>query len=198
MPLLLILQFPILTHCAVLLDYPSLKLLAIGLLIVGVSYNALVRANAIAWLIALGLLVSLLVLWQLQLIDSLLVATPILIPLMLLVVFGTTLRPGQEALVTQIGERARGPLEPEMRRYTRNVTWLWTVVFFALTLEAIFLALYANAVQNFAIWSWLINIVNPVFIGSLFVLEFIYRKRRFPDHPHPSFMDYLSIVRNAR
>jgi uncharacterized membrane protein len=107
--------------------------------------------------------------------------------------FGATLRRGMESIVTSIGERARGPLDADMRAYTRKVTLVWTVVFFCLSLEALLLALIDRTVM----WSWLVHIFNPLLITVIFLSEFAYRKQRFPHHDHPRLIDYVSIVRDG-
>jgi len=191
---LLILQYPFVSHLAILADNPELKLLSLGILMVGIFIHKVARPNIGACLATLCSLAALGLLWWSQGLDYLVFAGPIMLPLMLLFVFGETLREHREPLVTAIGEAARGPLSPDMRRYTRKVTWLWTLFFALMAIEGIVLLAFGTV----SAWSWLINIINPLLIAILFIGEFTYRRYRFPNHPHPTFLDYLEIVREAR
>ena len=194
MQFLLILQYPVTAHLAFLSGLLWLKLAALFLVVVGVQWDSLraMQTSAIAITVVLGIALG--VIAATGWINTILLVLPGVIPLALLCVFGATLMKGAEPLVTAIGEQSRGPLSPTMRRYTRTITWLWTSLFAALTIEATLAALYADL----TLWSWVINIGNPIAITCLFVGEFLYRKHRFPDHDHPSFAEYFDIVRKAR
>ena len=47
----------------------------------------------------------------------------------LAIMFGLTLRPGQEPLVTALARRVHGGLTPGMAAYSRKVTLVWSVYF---------------------------------------------------------------------
>jgi uncharacterized membrane protein len=194
MQLVLVFQYPVVAHAAFVLGDERLKLVALILLIGGICYRGIrtVRPGPIA--VATVLIGTLVAFHFLASVSQLLRLLPVLVPSFLLVVFGATLLPGREPLVTAIGESARGPLSATMRRYTANVTRMWVIVFAALIAEALIGWWLADPV----IWSWLMHIVNPMVITVLFVGEFVLRKHWFPDHPHPTFFDYLAIVRDAR
>lgn len=192
-PSLFFLQFPVLTHVGILIGNRSLSFLAFLLLTLGFCIQ-LIRVNRlyqIAAMVAASSVLSYLYLRGMT--DWLVYVPPIFIPLFLTFFFGATLRRGRESIVTSIGERARGPLDDDMRAYTRKVTLVWTLVFLCLSLEALLLALIDQTI----IWSWLVNIFNPLLIIVIFVGEFAYRKQRFPQHDHPRFIDYFSIARDG-
>lgn len=205
MRLLLFLQYPLVNHLGAFLESDEIRLLSLALVILGIALPRLMPSTLLlvastlrGWLMLLGSWSVLLIVSYLNLIHWLYLLLPGLIPLTFGIVFGASLRTGAEPLVTRIGEQARGPLTMEMRRYTRTVTLLWTAVFMLLTLQAIVLMTLKFTDQgSLVVESWLLNVVSPVCIGALFVGEFWFRKRRFPRHDHPTFWNYLAIVRRA-
>lgn len=192
LPVLLI-SYPLLVHISILLNQTALQALAIVCFAAGLLFRPLSNFRPLAWL-GLGLAILIAVLldyFRATLI--LLYLPPILFPLMMLIVFGRTLLPGQEPLVTTIGEQARGPLCDGMRRYTRHVTTLWCLVFLFLTASAIVLPW----LDDKSLWSWFSNVVSYILVGLLFVGEFLLRKKLFPHHDHPGFIEYLRIIVTA-
>lgn len=96
--------------------------------------------------------------------------------LMLAFLFGRTLAAGREPLVALFARLVHGSIPPEVERYTRQVTLAWTL-FFA-TLFTVSCALYFG---NFlAAWSLLANILSPILITAMFVVEYAVRLRALP------------------
>lgn len=112
---------------------------------------------------------------------------PPAISLFFCLLFGKTLLPGNEPLVTRIARFERGELSPELIAYTRRVTWVWTGFLLIVTLESILLAVFASVET----WSLFANMLNYVFIGALFVAEYIYRINRFGRSGHASLWRML-------
>jgi len=79
--------------------------------------------------------------------------------------------------VTQFATAFHGELAPQARRYTRGVTVAWTIFF--LTLFAVSCALYLAGFLE--AWSLLVNIVGPLLVGAMFVVEYLVRHRVLPD-----------------
>ena len=98
------------------------------------------------------------------------------INLALAFVFGRTLAPGREPLVATFARVLHGELPPEVRAYTRKVTAAWTLFFLAL--------FTASCVLWFggflAAWSLLANILSPVLIAAMFLVEYAVRMRALP------------------
>lgn len=96
--------------------------------------------------------------------------------LVLGILFGRTLAAGREPLVTRFARMIHGELPPDVVRYTRQVNVAWTVFFAALcTLSC---ALYfLRAIEA---WSLLANILTPLLVGAMFVLEYAVRLRVLP------------------
>lgn len=112
---------------------------------------------------------------------------PPAISLFFCLLFGKTLLLGNEPLVTRIARFERGELSPELIVYTRRVTWVWTGFLLIVTLESILLAVFAGVET----WSLFANMLNYVFIGALFVAEYIYRINRFGQSGHASLWRML-------
>lgn len=91
-------------------------------------------------------------------------------------VFGRTLRAGREPLCTTFARLLHGQLPPEVERYTRQVTVAWTAFFLALFAASA--TLYAGGFL--AAWSLLANILSPLLIGAMFVVEYLVRLRVLP------------------
>ncbi|WP_058835843.1 hypothetical protein [Luteimonas abyssi] len=122
-------------------------------------------------------------------------------------VFGRTLRPGQVPLISRIVEALEGqpgePLAPDLVRYTRGLTALWAWLLAMLAAINMVLALIAvpdGLLATLGIappvsisrtqWSWFANIANYGIVGGTFVVEYVYRKRRFPNR-YASFAQFM-------
>lgn len=97
--------------------------------------------------------------------------------LLLACIFGRTLAPGEEPLVSQFARAFHGELTAPVQRYTRGVTIAWTI-FFA-TLFSVSCALYLAGMLE--AWSLLANIVGPTLVGAMFIVEYLVRHRVLPD-----------------
>ncbi len=97
--------------------------------------------------------------------------------LVLALVFGRTLGAGKEPLVSKFARMIHGELPPEVVRYTRQVTVAWTVFF--LMLFAASCVLYFG--RFLPAWSLLANILSPLLVATMFVVEYIVRHRVLPN-----------------
>jgi uncharacterized membrane protein len=97
--------------------------------------------------------------------------------LILAILFGRTLIEGREPLVGRFARAVHGELPPEVVRYTRQVTLAWTAFFVLLfaTSCALYLGRFLEA------WSLLANIVTPLLVGAMFVIEYAVRLRVLPN-----------------
>jgi uncharacterized membrane protein len=186
--------YPVLVHLAVLWPRPWLEWLALAALSALVLYPALRARRPWAWVVLAACLVAsgLIVHWQGA--RWILLVPPIAIPLSLLIVFASSLRPGQQPLVTRFALMARGSLPPELITYTRQVTILWVVVLAGLTLSAILLTLFAAR----EVWSLATNFVHYLVIGAVFAGEYLFRRWRFRHLEHPGFFAYLRQLKPVR
>ena len=97
--------------------------------------------------------------------------------LILAIVFGRTLLAGREPLVGRFARAVHGDLPPEVLRYTRQVTVAWTAFFVLLFAASI--TLYLG--RFLEAWSLLANILTPLLVGAMFVIEYAVRLRVLPN-----------------
>jgi uncharacterized membrane protein len=96
--------------------------------------------------------------------------------LALAIVFGHTLAAGREPLCTRFARALRGDLPPDVAGYTRRLTAAWTAFFVVMfTLSC---ALYLGGFV--AQWSFFANIVTPLLVAAMFLVEYAIRVRTFP------------------
>ena len=123
----------------------------------------------------------------------LLYAPPILIDIALASVFGATLRPGRDPLISRFARIEQGALPAELDCYTRLLTWIWTVLFAAMAATALALALFGSL----AAWSIFTNLVAYALVAALFVGEYAYRRVRYRQYRHATLFGLVANVRNA-
>lgn len=99
--------------------------------------------------------------------------------------FGTTLRGNGPDLITWLATRVHGPLPPQVKLYTRQVTVAWTVLLAGIGLMSIMLYLTAPL----AWWSTFAYLLTAPLIAAMFIIEYAIRLRRFPDFPHVSIFE---------
>ena len=117
------------------------------------------------------------------------------IQIALLALFGSTLAPGQEPLVTQIVRKARSmPPPPEMLRYARLVTQLWCGLFVLQLVISLTLLIAAPL----SVWSFFINVLNYPLVFGFFTIEFIYHTIRFRHLPRSKLVDIVKIISAER
>jgi len=95
--------------------------------------------------------------------------------------FGRTLRKGRTPLCTHLAAKVHGQLTALELRYTRRVTWAWTIFFLANV--AATCALFEFAPLR--VWSLFVNFLSLPLILLMFIAEYAVRRRVLPQvHPH--------------
>lgn len=190
--LLLAGAYPFVTHFTVSGEqvWPSLVMIyaMLGLLMLEAS----VKKNFL-WQLFCGLLLVLAIAYA----DSgqiLLNFYPIVVVGCLLLVFVKTLMPGETPIITLFAMAMEAKLSAKKIRYTRSVTLLWSVMFLGMLIESALLAVYASHET----WSLFTNFVNYLFIGSLFVLEFLFRVYYFQGEAQSGFFEFANQMRKLR
>ena len=186
--------YPLLLHASFVFSEPRLASLAVFLLAIGITFRKLLEFSLASFFVFACATILTLISHHFNVISILVLIPPILVPLALLTVFGQSLLKNRTPLVTEIGEISRGPLEPEMRLYTRRVTQMWVAVFILM----IFSSLVVGFLGSRLAWSLATNILNYLLVAVIFIAEFYLRKIKFPDHAHPKFFEYLKIVATTR
>lgn len=108
----------------------------------------------------------------------------------LLTVFGATLLPGRDALVTALARRMYGDIPAAMAAYTRAVTWAWCGFFTAQLATSLTLFLWTPL----AIWSVFVNILNAPLFVLMFAAEHACRRFFLADAPRHSPADVLRMI----
>ena len=91
--------------------------------------------------------------------------------LLLGLAFGRTLRAGQVPMVARFAAMIHGTLSPALARYTRQVTWAWTL-YFALMASLSLLLFWLAPV---AVWSAFANLLNLPLVLLMFTAEYLAR-----------------------
>lgn len=186
-----LLAYVVLVHLSIVLDRPALAGLALGVLAASFLWKPLAARRSGAWL---GLLAACAFsAWtvHIEVTRYALYFPPVALPLMMLVWWGGSLRAGETPFVTRIATLVRGgDLSPEYAAYTRRVTQLWVGVFAVLAALALGLAAWASPET----WSLFTNFLNNLFVGLVFVCEYLYRRVRFRHLPHPDFITFVREV----
>jgi len=108
-------------------------------------------------------------------------------------VFSTTLRRDATPLVSAFASRVHRTITLELLRYTRHVTWAWSLYFAAMVLLS--LALFIAAPWWW--WSVFANLVTPVAAVALFVGEYLLRYRLHPEFERITLAQALRAYRET-
>lgn len=152
-------------------------------------------AAGAAWLYAAGLAMLPLLL------------VPVAFVLLVAWLFARSLQPGRVPLITRIvaglDAVAPGQLPADVAAYARRLTAAWAAVLGVLALGNFVLALLASPGGLLALagfdspwpvshrqWSWCANLLNYGIVGGFFLLEFAWRRRRFPDRDR-GFLQFM-------
>jgi uncharacterized membrane protein len=205
-------SYPLLAHVAVLSGRPGLIAASIGWLVVLTLLPGLVRRSPAAWVALAAALVGLYAVAGSAAPRLLQFLPPILMIGFMAWVFGHTLRHGRMPLIESIVRALHGPqddLNEDIISYARRLTGVWTVLFVLLAVINIALALCAKpgglllsfGVQPavtipLSLWSLFANVLNYLLVAALFVGEFAFRRRRFPQQPYRGLLDFTGKVVN--
>jgi uncharacterized membrane protein len=146
----------------------------------------------IVWLSVIGLLTATLAAIWLGYASAvtLLLAPSVLANLAMFYVFGNTLLPGKEPLITRFRRIDIGHVTPKFERYTRQLTVLWTVLFALGTVVSVAAAV-AGEVE---LWSWIAFVLMPALSAALFLGEHVYRAYRYGAEERTSPLHTLSLM----
>lgn len=104
--------------------------------------------------------------------------------------FGHTLMGGQEPLVSQLARRIhREDYTAAIARYTRQVTWAWTVYFIAMGIASVLLFLTAPL----TVWSYFVNFISFLALGLMFASEYAVRRWRLRDVQHVTLLRSIKL-----
>lgn len=126
---------------------------------------------------------------------AVLFAPPVAIYLALCAMFASTLRRGDEPLVSRFARLEHGgELPPDLVRYTRALTALWVLFFASMAAISLGLALRGRVET----WSLFTNVVSYALLAMFFLCEYMYRRWRFRHYSHAGFVDFLRRLPSYR
>lgn len=208
--ILMVLSYPLLAHVAALSGRPGLTAASIGWLIVLTLLPSLRRRSPAAWTALAAALAGLYAIAGSPAPRLLQFLPPILMIGLMAWVFGTTLRRGRMPLIERIIRTLNGPqedLDEDVIRYARRLTGVWTALFVVLAVINTALALCAEpgglllsfglqppVTLPLELWSLFANLLNYLLVAALFVGEFVFRRRRFPQQPYRGLLDFTGRV----
>ena len=185
--ILLLLAYPVLTHVAVITGLAYLGWLAwlcVAALVI-LSFPGPWGMAGFALLAAAPLVADP---------GTLLKFPPVIVNLALAVWFGRTLAPGEEPMINWFGRLVRGTeVPPDLTRYTRISTVVWTAFFVSMAVVSAALAVLATP----QIWSVFTNGIDYLLVGALFVGEYVFRRVRYRHHQHRPLADVVRTVARA-
>jgi uncharacterized membrane protein len=190
-------SYLLLVHVAALLHQPLIGVAAILLVLMSATIANLVRRgwsrSSQYWLLGCALALGLIVagLSGVRAIAAIILFPPALISAYFFVLFGRTLQPGQEPLITRFSRvNFDGTVPPAIARYTRRLTVVWTLLFGAMTVETAALGAFAE-LQT---WSWWANVINPTVAISFFFLEHGFRALWYREWGRSSPLRTIAIM----
>lgn len=204
---LLALCYPVAAHLAVSRHSFPLTLTAIAVLAAALLVPSLLRGRLVAWLVACGVVAFLWWLARSQNNQLALFVPPVVVPAFLASVFGHTLAEGHTPLISQFIQAlhtAPEPIEASVWSYARRLTWIWTLLMAGIAATNLLLATFAAPggllllagltppwSVSLATWSLFANLLGYLLVAALFVGEYAYRRRRFPQQPYRNFFVFL-------
>jgi uncharacterized membrane protein len=108
-------------------------------------------------------------------------------------IFGRSLFQGREPLCARFAAMVRGPLQPPVARYTRQVTVAWTI-FFAAMIVVSSLLFFLATIQ---VWSTFANLLTMPLVALMFIAEYAVRKHVLPDLPRTHILEALRAYWNS-
>jgi uncharacterized membrane protein/3-hydroxymyristoyl/3-hydroxydecanoyl-(acyl carrier protein) dehydratase len=200
--------YPVLAHSASILKSPGLTLASVATLAAAILFKPLTEGRRGAWLALPVVATALVGLWRIDAASLVLFLPPVLLNAFLAWLFGHTLVRGSTPLIERLVRLLQppdgGPPEPGVIRYAGNLTRVWTALFVLLATVNLGLAAFATPgglLETIGVraplsisrttWSLFANILNYAIVAAFFLLEYAYRRRRFPNRPYRNLPEFL-------
>lgn len=187
------------SHLLTIDEHPSLLMLALGVTPLTViallaAWHARMRWLALSLLAALALTVLLYLEELRNHVNWLYFVQHAGTMLLLAITFGSTLGLGHaNALCSRVTRMMlpAGPADPTYMHYTWKVTLVWTAYFVASAVVSVVLFFFGPI----AVWSYFANLLTPILVGLMFVVEYLVRVRALPDRAHFSIAQTIQAYR---
>ncbi len=109
-------------------------------------------------------------------------------------IFLSSLQDDRTPYITRMAQLIRKQvLDEKVKKYTRRVTIVWTVILVGLIIEMTSLALFASL----EVWSYVVNFLNYLIIASVFIVEYVVRRIHLHHIPHKSFIQFIKKLLQA-
>jgi len=201
------LAYPVTAWFAVARHSFLLTMAAMAFLACAVLVPSLIRGRLAAWIALPCVAAGLWLLTQSQIRLLPLYAPPVLIPAFLAWVFGHTLTADRTPLIAQLVwllHPPQDPIDADVWPYTRRLTLAWTLLLAAIAAVNLLLGLLVTPdgllmavgiapplTVPQEVWSLFANVIGYLLIAAFFVVEYAYRRRRFPQQPYRNFFDFI-------
>ena len=184
--------YPATSHLGAVTGEPRWAAVGLALLAWGVLWARLrAAAAALVGLLTFALGYAVAMLFP----AAVLYAPPLALYLALCALFAATLRRGDEPMISRFARIARdGDLPPDLARYTRTLTGLWSAFFALMAAVSLGLAL-SGPIEA---WSLFTNLVSYVLLALLLLGEYLFRRLRFQHHAHAGFVEFLRRLSTYR
>lgn len=107
--------------------------------------------------------------------------------------FGRSLQGGQTPMISRFARIVHGSLSPALVRYTRSVTWAWTLYFGGIAALSLLLFWLAPT----AAWSAFANLLGIPLLVLMFVGEYVVRCHVLPVADRAGPLDAIRAYRQA-
>lgn len=187
------------SHLLTVDEHPSLVMLALGVtpltaMTILAAWNSRMRWPALTLLVFIMLLVGVYLDALRNHVNWLYFVQHAGAMTLLAITFGSTLwRDDGDALCSRVTRlMLTGPVDPAYMRYTWKVTVAWTVYFTISGVLSVGLFFFGPI----AAWSYFANLLTPVLVGLMFIIEYLVRVRVLPDRTHFSIRQTIEAYRS--
>ncbi len=206
----LAIAYPVLAHLAVVSRSVAVTVASLAALASLALLPRLVGRSVVAWCLTPLVATGLVLLAQSNAAWLPLYATPVFVNLFGAWIFGHTLASGQTPLIERLARLLHEPdaISDEIARYARKVTLMWAVFLSSLAVLNLTLALLATpdgvllmmgwrpiVTVPVEVWSLFANFIDYALAGALFLGEYAYRQRKFPEQPYRNVIDFMRRAR---
>ena len=198
--------YPLVAHAAVVSRNAAITTASLAVLAALVMLPRLARGSVVMWCAVPVVIAALVLLSRVHAAWLPLYATPVFVTLFGAWVFGHTLAPGETPLIVRLARLLHAPNDPgpEIEAYARKVTLAWALLLGGLSLLSLTLALLAEPngillmggvrpplTVSLETWSLFSNFLNYLIAGGFFLIEYLYRRWRFPQQPYRNLFDFM-------
>ena len=190
----LMVAYPLIAYIALWLKQPYF---VIGYLLLILALMALAKCQTRSWFsgITLFTIIALITYFtKTSNIEYLVYFPPILILFSVFIFFSQSLFNNQTPVIARYAQMIGDKLEAHHLRYYRMLTILWSLFLLLMIITSIMLALFSSRDS----WSLFTHVISYLLIASFFIIEFMYRKRRFSGEFDNSFFQFIAKIIKIR